>query len=346
MVGKVLLQLLVERDFPVETVRFFASANSAGSTLDWNDQKILVENAAEADTSDLDIAIFSAGATASRALAEKYAANETIVIDNSSAWRMHPDVPLVVSEVNPEDIFNASKGIIANPNCTTMVAMPVLKPLHKEAELVRMIVSTFQAVSGAGLAGVAELDQQFDASQSQSNSLTYDGEAITFTGQNKFPETIAFNIVPMAGDLVDDGTGETVEEQKLRDESQKILQCPSLLVTGTCVRVPIYTGHSLSLNLEFARSLNASRAIDILQSAPGVVLTDIPNPLLVAGKNSCYAGRIRQDNTIDDDRGLSIFVSGDNLRKGAALNAIQIAEFVVKNSPIKSLGQAKRISAN
>lgn len=339
MVGRVMRTLLVERNFPAGKVRFFASARSAGTTLDWNGQKILVEDAALADTSELDIAVFSAGATTSRALARKYASHGTIVVDNSSAWRMHPEVPLIVSEVNPADIHAAPLGIIANPNCTTMAAMPVLKPLHDAAGLVRMITSTYQAVGGAGVAGVAELAGQFEAAGPDASDLTYDGHAISFPVHDVFPRTIAFNVVPLAGDIVDDGTRETVEEQKLRDESRKILHIPDLRVAGTCVRVPVFTGHSLSINLEFERAITAARAKEILEGAPGVVVTDVPNPLMAAGADPSYVGRIRQDHTVDGDRGLMLFLSNDNLRKGAALNALQIAELLVESAVVKSMHQ-------
>ncbi len=336
MVGEVLRNLLIERSFPADTVRFFASAKSAGSVLEWNGQEILVEDASTADTKDLDIAIFSAGASASRSLAEKYASSGTIVIDNSSAWRMHPDVPLIVSEVNPEDVRQATLGIIANPNCTTMAAMPVIKPLHNEANLIKMVVSTYQAVSGGGVEGVAELKNQIEAANTNSESLTFDGESVVFPAPRKFARTIAFNVIPMAGDIVEDGLDETSEEKKLLDESRKILHVPHLRVSGTCVRVPVFAGHSLSINLEFEKSIKPDAATKILKDSPGVLVADIPNPLLSAGKNECYVGRIRQDNTVDDNRGLALFVSSDNLRKGAALNALQIAEFVVENSLTKS----------
>ena len=331
MVGNVMRTLLVERSFPVSSVRFFASARSAGSVIEWNGRKITVEDASTAETSDLDIAIFSAGATTSRAIAEMYAKRGTIVIDNSSAWRMNPDVPLIVSEVNPEDIHEARLGIIANPNCTTMAAMPVLKPLHDAAGLVRMVVSTYQAVSGMGVSGVAELHAQVESAVENAPQLTYNGEAISFPTPKKFPRTVAFNVVPFAGSLVDDGMLETDEEQKLRNESRKILHIPNLRVSGTCVRVPVFTGHSLSLNVEFDRAITPAEATKILSNAIGVSVVDIPTPLSAAGKNPSFVGRIRQDHSVEGNRGLVLFVSNDNLRKGAALNALQIAE-VIANS--------------
>jgi aspartate-semialdehyde dehydrogenase len=287
-----------------------------------------VEDAAVADPSGLDIVLFSAGATSSRELAPKFAAAGALVIDNSSAFRMDPDVPLVVAEVNGDLAIDPPKGIVANPNCTTMAAMPVLKPLHDEAGLIRLVASTYQAVSGAGLAGVDELDKQMREVVDRAAELTHDGHAVSFPAPTKFARPIAFNVLPYAGSLVDDGRFETDEEQKLRNESRKILDIPGLAVSGTCVRVPVFTGHSLSLNVEFERPISVARAIELLQTAPGVVVTDIPTPLDAAGQDPSYVGRIRQDEGVADGRGLALFVSNDNLRKGAALNAIQIAELV------------------
>ena len=328
MVGNVMRTLLLERDFPHDELRFFASARSAGSKIDFGGRQILVEDAATADPSGLDVAIFSAGASTSRALAPKFAAAGAIVVDNSSCWRMDPEVPLVVSEVNPEDIALAKKGIISNPNCTTMAAMPVLKPLHDAATLVRLTASTYQAVSGGGVSGVAELDAQVAAADGV-DRLTYDGEAVSFPPPSKFARTIAFNVLPFAGSMVDDGQLETDEEKKLRNETRKILHIPDLKVSGTCVRVPVFTGHSLSLHAEFAEPITPAEADAILGRAPGVSVVDIPTPLLAAGKDPSYVGRIRQDQSVDGNRGLVLFVSNDNLRKGAALNALQIAELVV-----------------
>jgi len=331
-VGAAMRQILLERDFPIASIRFFSSARSAGTVLPFGDLEVTVEDAETADPSGLDLAIFSAGASASRALAPRFAAAGAIVVDNSSAWRMDPDVPLVVSEVNPDAIglawSGAGKGIIANPNCTTMAAMPVLKPLHDEAGLVRLIASTYQAVSGSGLAGVDELADQLAASGDKARELAYDGSAVTFPDPVKYARTIAHNVLPLAGSIVDDGLFETDEEQKLRNESRKILGLPELAVSGTCVRVPVFTGHSLSINAEFARPLTVARAREVLASAPGVELSEIPTPLQAAGRDPSYVGRLRQDAGVPDDRGLVLFVSNDNLRKGAALNAVQIAELV------------------
>ncbi len=321
--------LLEERNFPVTEMRYFASARSAGSILKWKGADIVVEDAATADVSGLDVALFSAGATSSRELAPRFAAAGAMVIDNSSAFRMDPEVPLIVSEVNPEEIRNAHKRIIANPNCTTMAAMPVLKPLHDAAQLVRLIASTYQAVSGAGLVGVDELDKQANAVAKNARELTYSGNAVTYPDPEKFVRPIAFNVLPFAGSLVDNGEFETDEEIKLRNESRKILNIPNLLVSGTCVRVPVYTGHSLSLNLEFARDITVAQATELLSKAPGVEVVDIPTPLLAAGADPSFVGRIRQDRSAPGNRGLALFVSNDNLRKGAALNAIQIAELFI-----------------
>ena len=328
-VGTVMREILAERDFPVDEIRFFASARSAGSTLPWKGTQVTVEDASLADPTGLDIALFSSGATSSRELAPRFAAAGVTVIDNSSAWRMDPDVPLIVSEVNGAEVVNARKGIIANPNCTTMAAMPVLKPLHDEAGLIRLIASTYQAVSGGGLAGVDELDKQAREVVDRARELTHHGDAVAFPAPTKFTKPIAFNVLPYAGKYVDDGSLETDEEQKLRNESRKILAIPELRVSGTCVRVPVFTGHSISINAEFERPISVARAIELLGAAPGVALSDVPTPLEAAGQDPSYVGRVRQDTSVDGGRGLVLFLSNDNLRKGAALNAVQIAELLV-----------------
>ena len=330
-VGVVMRKLLEERDFPATSVRFFASARSAGRKLEFRGQQIEVEDAETADPAGLNIALFSAGATMSRVQAPRFADAGVIVIDNSSAWRKDPDVPLVVSEVNfDRDVRNVRliKGIIANPNCTTMAAMPVLKPLHDEAGLVRMIASTYQAVSGSGVAGVEELATQARAVMGEAEKLVHDGAALDYPAPHKYVAPIAFNVIPLAGSLVDDGSGETDEDQKLRNESRKILGIPDLAVSGTCVRVPVFTGHSLSINAEFAHPLSVQRARELLAGAPGVTLMEVPTPLDAAGRDDSLVGRIRQDPGVPGGRGLALFISGDNLRKGAALNTIQIAELL------------------
>ncbi|MFD4325837.1 aspartate-semialdehyde dehydrogenase [Nocardioides sp. NPDC058538] len=330
-VGVAVRQILLERGFPLGEVRFFASARSAGKTIEFGGRSVVVEDAATADPSGLDIAIFSAGGATSKALAPKFAEAGVIVIDNSSAWRKDPSIPLVVSEVNPsamDGVIEARQGIIANPNCTTMAAMPVLKALHDEAGLERLVVSTYQAVSGSGVAGVEELVSEVAAAGDKARELAYDGSAITFPEPDKYVETIAYNVLPYAGSLVEDGLNETDEEQKLRNESRKILDLPDLRVSGICVRVPVVTGHSLAVNAEFSSSLTPERATEILSDAPGVELRDVPTPLYAAGKDPSYVGRIRQDEGVPDNRGLALFISNDNLRKGAALNTVQLAELV------------------
>ncbi|MEW2122065.1 aspartate-semialdehyde dehydrogenase [Streptomyces sp. NPDC005474] len=321
-VGTVMRRILVERKFVIDELRLFASARSAGSVLDG----VTVEDAATADYTGLDIVLFSAGGATSKALAEKVAAQGAVVIDNSSAWRRDPDVPLVVSEVNPHAIVDRPKGIIANPNCTTMAAMPVLRPLHTEAGLEALVVATYQAVSGSGVAGVAELHGQAQKVVADADKLTHDGSAVDFPEPQVYKRPIAFNVVPLAGSVVDDGSFETDEEQKLRNESRKILEIPGLKVSGTCVRVPVFSGHSLQVNARFARPLSVERATELLAGAPGVVLSDIPTPLEAAGQDASFVGRLRVDET--SENGLAFFVSNDNLRKGAALNAVQIAELV------------------
>ncbi|HXZ83201.1 MAG TPA: aspartate-semialdehyde dehydrogenase [Acidimicrobiales bacterium] len=325
-VGGVMRRLVAERHFPVDEIRYFASQRSAGLKLDWQGSQVVVEDAAAANFSGLDIALFSCGKTTSLWLAPRVAAAGATVIDNSSAWRMDSEVPLVVSEVNPEALDSIPKGIVANPNCTTMVAMPVLKPLDVVAGLRRVVAATYQAVSGAGLAGVAELDAQVRAVADGARGLTFAGDVVAFPEPAKFAAPIAFNVLPLAGSLVEDGSGETDEEQKFRDESRKILGLPTLRVVCSCVRVPVFTGHSLALALEFARPLSVDRARAILAESPGIVLADVPTPLQAAGKDPAYVGRIRRDPTVEN--GLELFVSGDNLRKGAALNAVEIAEIL------------------
>jgi aspartate-semialdehyde dehydrogenase len=327
-VGGVMRALLQERALAATDVRFFASPRSAGRRLPWGDGEIAVEDTDTADFAGLDLALFSNGKTASLATAPKVVAAGAVVIDNSSAWRMDPDVPLVVSEVNPEDALRPPKGIIANPNCTTMAAMPVLAPLHRAARLVRLQIATYQAVSGSGGAGVDELDGQVKAVVDSAAGLAFDGRAVCFPPPQKYVKPIAYNVLPLAGSIVDDGSLETDEEQKLRNESRKILHIPDLLVAGTCVRVPVFTGHSLAVHAEFAEDLSPAQATEILSEAPGVALMDVPTPLDAAGRDPSFVGRIRADQSAPAGKGLVMFISNDNLRKGAALNAVQIAELV------------------
>ena len=336
-VGGVMLDLLAEDPgFEIGSLRLFASARSAGKTIDFKGQPITIEDAAEADPSGLDIALFSAGGATSKAQAERFAAAGAIVVDNSSAWRSDPEVPLVVSEVNPDALDEPPKGIIANPNCTTMAAMPVLKALHDKAGLSRLIVATYQAVSGSGLSGVEELAGQLEAGIPDARKLTTDGNAVNLPEPNNYVEPIAFNVLPMAGSVVDDGQNETDEEKKLRNESRKILGLPDLLVAGTCVRVPVFTGHSLSIHAEFDSDISPEQATEILSQAPGVSLDEVPTPLKAAGQNSSYVGRIRADQSAPEGKGLVLFVSNDNLRKGAALNTVQIAALLAAKLEAKA----------
>jgi aspartate-semialdehyde dehydrogenase len=328
-VGAAMRSVLKERSFSYDRLRLFASSRSAGRDLDG----VVVEDVATADHRGVDVALFSMGASASREFGQRVAAAGAIVVDNSSAWRMDADCPLVVPEVNAADLEHIPKGIVANPNCTTMVCMPVLAPLHAEAGLVRLIGSTYQAVSGSGLAGTAELEEQMRAVADKAAALTFDGAALEFPPASVFPGPIAFNVLPHAGSFDGD---ETFEETKFRNESRKILGIPDLAVSVTCVRVPVYTGHSLALNATFERSLSPERALELLHGAPGVEVVDVPTPLQAAGRDACLVGRVRPDYSDPSGRGLTVFVCGDNLRKGAALNAVQIAEALVERGLIGS----------
>ena len=332
-VGRVMRSILAEREFPADKMRFFASARSAGKTIEYRGEDIVVEDVAAATDEDLkgiDVALFSAGGTLSKEQAPRFAAAGATVVDNSSAWRKDPEVPLVVSEVNPDEVRNTPKGIIANPNCTTMAAMPVLKPLHDEAGLVRLHIASYQAVSGSGVAGVSTLAHQVRANIEDVESLATDGSALTVSELGPYVAPIAFNAVPLAGALVDDGSLETDEEQKLRNESRKILDNPELLVAGTCVRVPVFSGHTLAIHAEFERPIDVEKATELLETAPGVKVVDVPTPIEATGIDESLVGRIRVDQSVPEGKGLVLVVSGDNLRKGAALNTVQIAELLIK----------------
>ncbi|WP_110590511.1 aspartate-semialdehyde dehydrogenase [Microbacterium suaedae] len=329
-VGGKMIDILTERDFPIRELRLFASPRSAGKTLSYRGTDVVVEDINTNELSGIDVALFSAGGSASKEHAPRFAEAGATVVDNSSAWRMDPEVPLVVSEVNPHAIDEAKKGIIANPNCTTMAAMPVLKVLDNEAGLERLVVSTYQAVSGSGLGGVEELRGQVEQAVAQGDleALVHDGSAVDFPAPEKYVAPIAFDVLALAGSIVEDGLGETDEEKKLRNESRKILELPGLRVSGTCVRVPVFTGHSLTINAEFREDITPDRAREILADAPGVALADVPTPLEAAGKDPSFVGRIRADQAAPEGKGLALFISNDNLRKGAALNTVQIAELV------------------
>ncbi|PAT06974.1 aspartate-semialdehyde dehydrogenase [Corynebacterium hadale] len=331
-VGRVMRTILAERDFPADTVRFFASPRSAGKKLDYRGTEVVVEDltqVTEDSVKDIDIALFSAGGSTSKEWAPVFAAAGVKVVDNSSAWRKDPEVPLIVSEVNPDDAKALPKGIIANPNCTTMAIMPVAKALHDAASLTTMRVASYQAVSGSGLAGVEALADQVAEIGDRNTELTLDGSVLAPEDLGPYVAPIAYNAVPLAGNLVDDGTEETDEEQKLRNESRKILGIPELNVAGTCVRIPVFTGHTMVVHAEFAKAITPDKARAVLADASGVSVADVPTPLAAAGKDESLVGRIRQDQTVEGNRGLIFVVSGDNLRKGAALNTIQIAELLV-----------------
>jgi aspartate-semialdehyde dehydrogenase len=323
-VGVVLRSILAQRNFPVDEMRYLASARSAGTTLPWGDRDIVVEDAAVADLTGIDLALCSAPASVSRQLAPRLAAAGAIVIDNSSAWRLDPDVPLVVPEANADALASIPKGIVANPNCTTMVAIPVFKPLHDAAGLNRLIVSTYQAVSGGGVEAVRELAEQLAKTVDRAQDLTFDGGALDYPPSSVYPVPIAHNVIPLQFKIVDDGSLETDEEQKYRNECRKILGLPDLAVTCTCVRVPVFTGHSAAIVAEFDRDLSVEAATEVLAAAPGVVVTELPTPLMAAGGDVSYVGRLRRAEGAP--RALAFFVAGDNLRKGAALNVVQIAE--------------------
>jgi len=323
-VGVVLRAILAERGFPVDSMRYLASARSAGSTLPWGDAEVVVEDAEAADLSGIDLALCSAPASVSRQLSPRLAEAGATVIDNSSAWRLDPEVPLVVPEANAEALRSIPKGIVANPNCTTMVAIPVLKPLHDEAGLRRLIVSTYQAVSGGGVDAVRELAEQLSKTVDRAETLTFDGSAVDYPPRSVYPVPIAHNVIPLQFKVVDDGSLETDEEQKYCNEARKILGIPDLAVTTTCVRVPVFTGHSAAIVCEFERSISPGQAAERLRRAPGVELAEIPTPLMAAGRDVSYVGRIRRAQGADN--ALALFVAGDNLRKGAALNVVQIAE--------------------
>ncbi|TCD54534.1 aspartate-semialdehyde dehydrogenase [Alloscardovia theropitheci] len=329
-VGMVMRSILAERNFPVKDLRFMASARSAGQVINYEGHDVVVEDVATADLSGIDIAIFSAGGGTSKTWAPQFAKAGAYVIDNSSQWRMHDDVPLVVAEVNPEDLDDVPSHIIANPNCTTMAAMPAVKALHENFGLTRLVASSYQAVAGAGRDGVLQLMNEAQTALDQgADKLVFDGSAIDFPAPTKIVKTIAFNAVPFIGSIVDDGSEETDEEQKWRNESRKILHIPGLRAACTCVRVGVFTSHGMSIQAEFEKDVTPDMAREVLKDAPGVELMDVPTPMEAAGRDPSFVGRIRQDQSVEGKKGLSFFIANDNLRKGAALNAIEIAEVMV-----------------
>ncbi len=321
-VGNEMIATLEGRDFPIAKLRLFASARSAGKTLEYKGKYITVEELTDKVFDGIDIALFSAGGDRSKTFAPAAAKAGCVVVDNSSAWRMDPEVPLVVPEVNPDDV-DWHKGIIANPNCSTIQMVVVLKPIHDEAKIKRVVVTTFQSVSGTGKVAIDELLEQ-----------TKDLYTFQDINPKVYPHQIAFNCLPHIDQFMDDGY--TKEEIKMVNETTKILGDDSVKVTATTVRVPVFRGHSESLNIETEKNISANDVRATLSAAPGVIVYDAPEkniyPMqsVCAGKDEVYVGRVREDNTIEN--GINMWISADNLRKGAALNAVQIAEVLIKKA--------------
>jgi aspartate-semialdehyde dehydrogenase len=328
-VGQELLDILLERDFPIASLRLLASARSAGKKVSFGDEEIVVEEVTPQSFAGVNVAFFCAGGRVSQIYAQHAVEAGAVVVDNTSAFRMDPDVPLVVPEVNPQAIHE-HKGIIANPNCSTTIMVLPLKPLHDAAGLKRVVVSTYQAVSGAGVAGMTELEDQVKA---YANGQPMEAKVLPFGGADKHYQ-IAFNLLPHIDAFLDNGY--TKEEMKMIDETKKILDLPELAVTATTVRVPVLRSHSESVNVEFQRPITAEEAREILKDAPGIIVQDRPEameypmPWDCSGKDPVYVGRIRVDDTVPS--GLNMWVVGDQIRKGAALNAVQIAEYVVAHN--------------
>ena len=323
-VGRTIISILAEREFAVKELRLFASARSAGSVVETPWGAVTIEDLSSADPAGIDIALFSAGGDRSREFAPKFAAAGAVVIDNSSAFRMDPEVPLVVADVNDDAVVTRSKGIVANPNCTTMDLMMAAGPLHRAAGIRSMVVSSYQSVSGSGMAGVEELLRQVDELRTNPDALREGG--FEDPGSGIYAAPIGFNVIPLAGTETDQGY--TDEEWKLVNETRKILSAPGIAVEPTCVRVPVVTGHGISASIWFDRPMDVAEAREILDSAPGVEVweTDVPTPLDSAGIDDVLVGRLR--NTVGIPGGINLWVVGDNLRKGAALNAVQLAELV------------------
>ncbi|WP_050606663.1 aspartate-semialdehyde dehydrogenase [Clostridium niameyense] len=318
MVGRKFIEILQSRKFPINNIYFFASYRSAGKILKFNNNDVIVEELKEDNIKNkkIDFALFSAGGSTSEKFAPVFAKYGTTVIDNSSAWRMNPEVPLVVPEVNPEDIKN-NKGIIANPNCSTIQAVVALKPLHDKYKIKRIVYSTYQAVSGAGLSGYNDLKEGYNEKPPK-----------------KFPYDIAGNILPHIDVFLENGY--TKEEMKMIQETQKIFHNDNIKITATTARVPVFYGHSESINVEFEKPFEVKDIFDLYKNAEGIILQDdidnlvYPMPIDVAGKDEVYVGRIRRDFSLDN--GLNLWVVADNIRKGAALNAIQIAECIINSN--------------
>jgi aspartate-semialdehyde dehydrogenase len=319
-VGNEMIAILEERNFPVERLRLFASERSEGITLDFHEEKIPVETLNEDSFKGIDIALFSAGAERSKIWAPVAAKSGCVVIDNSSQWRMDPEVPLVVPEVNPHDL-SWNKGIIANPNCSTIQMVVALKPIHDAARIKRIVVTTFQSVSGTGKKAMDELLQQ-----------TTDLLNFRPIQKNVYPHQIAFNVLPHIDKFLENGY--TKEEMKMINETRKIMGDDTIMVTATTVRVPVFRGHSESVNIETEKKLKVEDVRFLLSKAPGIVVLDEPEknvyplPIDCAGKDPVYVGRIREDESIE--KGINLWIVSDNLRKGAALNAVQIAEELIR----------------
>lgn len=331
LVGTEMLRVLEERSFPVSDLRVYASARSEGRRLRFGGREVVCEQLGEGCFDGLDLVIVDVDDELAAEWAPKAAAAGALVVDNSAAFRMDPDVPLVVAEVNPEDLTEARRGIVSCPNCTTMVLVVALAPLHRAAGLERVVVSSYQAVSGAGQPGMRELAEQWTKGAGQEEMLRRAGA----TGQGLeagevWSRPIAGNVIPLAGSAGEGGY--TSEEWKLVHETRRILHAPDLAVSPTCVRVPVYVGHSVSANLQFARPLPRDEAVVVLARAPGVTLVDggdgAPTALEGAGLDPVLVGRLREDPFAE--RTLNLWVTGDNLRKGAALNAVQLAELLVE----------------
>jgi aspartate-semialdehyde dehydrogenase len=337
VVGRTMIQVLTERGFPVGELRLLASGRSAGRMVTVGDRTIQVDEAVPEAFDGVDIALFSAGADISLALAPEAAARGATVIDNSNAWRMDPSVPLVVSQVNPDDLA-WHEGIIANPNCSTMQLAPVLMAIRDSVGIDRVVVDTYQSVSGTGAEAIAELEGQIRAHVA--------GEPGT-TGV--YPHQIAFNALPEIDVFLDNGY--TKEEWKVVTESRKILHLPALRLSCTAVRIPVFVSHSEAVHVETSEPLTADRARDLIAAVPGVVIQDDPGgheyPLAInaAGHDEIYVGRVRQDASIPDDRGLAMWIVSDNLRKGAATNAVEIAEVLVERGWVPTAARRAPVEA-
>ena len=317
-VGQEFLQILEERDFPFDSLKMLASTRSKGKKIEFKGKQYIVEELTKNSFAGIDIALFSAGASRSREFGPAAVDAGAVVVDNSSAFRMDPDVPLVIPEINPQAIVE-NNGIIANPNCSTIIGIVPVWPLHKANPVKRMVVSTYQAASGAGQSAMLELEKQ--------SQEILDGKKPTC---NVFPYQIAFNVFSHNSSLKTNGYNE--EEMKMVNETRKIFDCPEIMITCTCIRIPVFRAHCESINLEFSEAMTPEQVRELLSTAPGVSVLDdrehnrFPMPIDASGKDDIYVGRIRQDESIPENRGINIWVAGDQLRKGAALNAVQIAE--------------------